>query len=85
MVVAPAARTTLAPSTANGDSRVNGSNWRSQLFASAFVIFFICYGARICYELVLPMLWLACPLSILAILGVGLWLYFRWRNGDWDY
>jgi hypothetical protein len=67
---------------ASGSSHMNGTNYRMVLFWWAFTLLFVAYSCRVGYELVRPLLWLACPLSIVFIVGGGIWFYLRWRDRD---
>ena len=52
-------------------------SWRQNIFWGAVVILFAAYALNYAYELIRPLLWLACPLSVI---GVGFWMYFSWRR-----
>ena len=59
---------------------MNGSNWRSQLFWSVFVLTYACWGVYFMFLLIQPML----PyLIVAALLGGAGYLYWRWRQRDW--
>lgn len=53
------------------------------LFWTAFVLLFCAYAARVALELLLPFMVLIVPLSVIFIIGGGVWLYLKWRDSQW--
>jgi hypothetical protein len=61
---------------------VIGSNWRTVVFWSSYVLLAACLSIRMAYELLKPMLWFLLPGGFFMICA---WLYWQWRRRERDW